>query len=260
MKSELKKAIESKGLKVYGELIDINGELFPLPLTECNGKIGRVMNSSTAPGTKEKTAVNPKTGENVSVMGTCPADCKGCYAQAGRYRMNRNMFLLIMRTRFLREYPEIYGAILAMQLDLEKAEQLRIHAAGDFIEKEARMYYDILKDRPSIKTWTYTKHEIKGDIALLDSLENVNIVKSIIPGFGFNYGHADYIAKVYKALKKAGKKVYICRCGIDPGQHCENCSGCSSHEYVLFIEHSTGYNVKKDPNYKMIHDLIESQK
>ena len=54
MKSELKKAIEKKGLKVYGELIDINGELFPLPLTECNGKIGRVMNSSTAPGNERK--------------------------------------------------------------------------------------------------------------------------------------------------------------------------------------------------------------
>ena len=106
--------------------------------------------------------------------------------------------------------------------------------------------------------WSYTKNEIAEKA--FDDLKNVNIVKSIVPGFGFNFGHCDYILMVYKALKAMGKDVYICRCGIDKNQHCVNCKGCSENTFVLFIEHSTSYKAESDPAYSELKSIIESQK
>ena len=84
-------------------------------------------------------------------------------------------------------------------------------------------------------------------------------MKSVIHGFGYNFGHCGYILTVYKALKEQGKDVYICRCGVDKEQHCVNCKGCSKNEYVLFIEHSTEYKAELDPLYEEVKRIIESQ-
>ena len=93
----------------------------------------------------------------------------------------------------------------------------------------------------------------------LDNIPNMNIVKSIIKGHGYNYGHIAYIAALYYALKRAGKSVHICKCGINPEQHCSDCDGCSSHEYVLFVEHGTGYNPKTDYGYDKFVQLVNNQ-
>jgi hypothetical protein len=94
---------------------------------------------------------------------------------------------------------------------------------------------------------------------LFDDTPNGNIVKSVINGIGFNFGHCDYIISTYKKLKSMNASVYICRCGIDKNQHCENCKHCVTSEFVLFIEHSTEYKAEKDPMYSELKALIELQ-
>ena len=60
-------------------------------------------------------------------------------------------------------------------------------------------------------------------------------------------------------LKQAGKNVYICRCGIDKNQHCEGCKVCATYKYVLFVEHSTGYNAEKDPLFRKLCEIVDNQ-
>ena len=199
------------------------------------------------------------TLKKATEKGTCPMTCKGCYGTCGFYTFNSTKYYLIMRTRLLKNYPEIYFLLVALQIEHEHIEKLRIHATGDFLPGEAKGFYNVLIQFPHVKAWTYTKCEISGEIALLDSLTNCNIVKSIIPHCGFNYGHVAYIANMYYYLKRLNKSVYICRCGIDKNQHCSSCNGCSDHEYVLFVEHSTGYNAADDYGYNKLVSLIESQ-
>ena len=88
----------------------------------------------------------------------------------------------------------------------------------------------------------------------------MNVVKSIIPGKGFNFGHCDYILGLYEFLRKTGKKVYICKCGIDKNQHCVNCGACRTCDYVLFLEHSTEYKAENDPLFPVLKGIVESQK
>jgi hypothetical protein len=144
------------------------------------------------------------------------------------------------------------------QIKADDIKLSRIHASGDFASMEyVKAWQEIVKECENCVFWTYTK--VKEYETMFDDIANINIVKSCIPGFGFNYGHCDYILKVYKALKDMGKNVYICRCGIDANQHCTNCKGCSKNEFVLFIEHSTSYKAESDPIFPVIKALIESQ-
>ena len=258
MKKELKKLIESKGLKTYGDLVMIDGELFPLPLVKGNSKIGaNVWHASTLPTNKE---IKIKVGdEYITYKGTCPMTCEGCYACKGNYKYNAIKYVLMMRTRLLREHMDIYFYLVWAQIQVESIKLLRVHASGDFVPNEPKGWKKIFESFPNLKGWTYTKFEIKDDIKELNEVKNFNIVDSIIKGCGFNFGHIDYILNVYEKLKNDGKQVYICRCGIDKNQHCETCGGCANNENVLFIEHSTEYKALKDPLFPTIKELIESQ-
>ena len=149
------------------------------------------------------------------------------------------------------------NAIIA-QIQADNIEFLRIHASGDFYSMEyASAWHRIATECQTTVFWSYTKNK-QAEQAFND-LQNVNIVKSCVPGVGFNFGHCDYIMDAYNQLKSAGKSVYICRCGVDPNQHCNNCKGCSRNEYVLFIEHSTNYKAANDPHFSALADVIERQ-
>lgn len=255
---ELKTAIESHGLKVYGNNVMVDGELYPVPLVQGNTKLGEtVYHGSTLP--TNETITTKKDGQVLTEPGTCPTTCRECYGTKGRFKYDSTKFYLMMRTRLLRRHPVVYFLLVDLQLTFENVEKLRIHATGDFIPGEARGYYNVLLKHPDVRAWTYTKCEVSGDIALLDSLPNCNVVPSIIPGKGFNYGHVPYVAMLYWYLRNKGESVYICRCSIDPNQHCSNCDGCSEHRYVLFAEHSTGYIPAKDFGYEKFVELVESQ-
>ena len=261
MKKALKNLIESRtGLKCFGDLvrIDADGELYPLPLVQGNAKIGAsVWHASTLP-TADIVACEH---DNIKyeMRGTCPTTCAGCYGTKGNYNFNDIKYILMRRTALLRLYAEIYFFLALCQIKAENIIYIRVHATGDFIENEAAGWYKIFKAMPYLKGWTYTKCKIAGDIKRLNDLKNFNIVNSNIKGCGFNFGHIDYILKVYNKLVKKGITPYICRCGIDAGQHCSNCTGCSKNKYVLFIEHSTEYKAHKDPLYNTIKELIERQ-
>ena len=153
-----------------------------------------------------------------------------------------------------------YNAISA-QLETIGQGEIRIHAAGDFATKNSKEYaaawHRIVTENPRFMFWTYTK--VRELETLFDDTPNGNIVKSVIDGVGVNYGHCDHIISAYKKLKTMGANVYICRCGIDKNQHCENCGHCSSADFVLFIEHSTEYKAEKDPMFAELKAIIEAQ-
>lgn len=206
---------------------------------------------------------NSKTGEKVRTWSmnqtTCPCHCDGCYADSGCYNFAGVKESLRRNTVLAREYLDFVNRAIRAQLETFPAgTEIRIHAVGDFFSGEYLvMWHEIAKDFSSLIFWTYTK--VRAFENAFSDLDNANIVKSIVPGFGFNFGHCDYVIDMYNALVKLGVKVHICRCGIDPDQHCAGCHKCSECEYVLFVEHSTDYVATEDPRYQELVDLVEHQ-
>lgn len=229
-------------------------------LKEGNDKTGKlVLTFSLLPGTGlYDIDISEK---HFSVYGTCVCDCKGCYAKTGHYRQTTAIKSMVINTYLINNHIDFVKACIMAQLEYMKRGEVRIHAAGDFntenADDYAAMWHDIAKRCNSFRFWTYTK--IKKYENLFDDLKNANIVKSIIPGHGFNYGHCDYIINLYYTLKSLNKSVYICRCGIDKNQHCQNCGICATYDFVLFIEHSTEYKAEKDPLYAKLCEIVNNQ-
>ena len=229
-------------------------------LKEGNSKTGKdVYTYSLLPGTaKIEIDFN---GVHIETNGTCICNCNGCYAQTGFYRMNNVIIALAVNTYLVNKYPEFVKNAIMAQLEIIGRGEVRISAAGDFNtadpEQYTQMWYDIASKNNTFRFWTYTK--VKKFETLFDNLKNANIVKSVIPGIGFNFGHCDYIINAYYTLKELGKKVYICKCGIDKNQHCENCGICATYDHVLFLEHSTGYKAEEDPLYEKLCEIVNNQ-
>lgn len=256
-----KKAIFAK----YGILYN-NGMIFceylnmwiNLLLVNGNQKIGKgCYHFSTLPTMNIFNVII--NGIEYAVKGTCKCNCIGCYATKGNYNFPSVIKALAIRTILIRNDLAFVENAIKAQIESESIQLCRIHASGDFDSIEyAMMWHRITKHFSSCAFWTYTK--VKECENIFADVSNANIVKSVIHGFGYNYGHCEYILTVYNALKAMGKDVYICRCGIDKNQHCTNCKGCSKNEYVLFIEHSTEYVAENDPFYPVIVSIIENQK
>lgn len=244
--------IEYKNGKINSPL----GMIKPL-LIDGNSKLGKgVYTFSTLPG-KQIVSVTIN-GKSYDVIGTCPCSCAGCYAMTGFYKMPSVIQANAVKTILARNYMEFVKNAIIAQIKAENIRLVRIHASGDFFNAEyVAMWKEIVKACPNTVFWTYTK--VKEYETAFDGLDNINIVRSLIPGIGFNFGKCGYILKAYDALKAAGKDVYICRCGIDKNQHCVNCTGCSKNKFVLFIEHSTDYKAENDPLFPVLKALIESQ-
>ena len=174
-------------------------------LKEGNSKTGKaVYTFSLLPGTCEIVAnIN---GEMITVKGTCVCDCVGCYAKTGFYRMNNVIYAMAINTYLVNNYPDFVKRAIMAQLEIIGRGEVRIHAAGDFNtvnpEGYAKMWHDIAKKFNSFRFWTYTK--IKKFETLFDDLKNANIVKSVIPGIGFNFGTCEYIINAYYTLKELG--------------------------------------------------------
>lgn len=206
---------------------------------------------------------NVKTGRAVKTWSmstsTCPCHCKGCYAETGCYRFANVRAALDRHADLARRALSFVENALRAQLSTFPAgTEIRIHAAGDFFSAEyVEMWRGIVKDFPALKFWTYTKYAPA--VGAFDEFPNGNIVKSIVPGVGLNFGHCDYIANAYDKMKAAGMDVHICKCGIDPAHHCAGCAACSNHEFVLFIEHSTAYKAANDPALDRVRAIIAEQ-
>ena len=179
----------------------------------------------------------------------------------GFYKMPSVIKALTLNTSIVNNDISFFYHAICAQLETIGSGEIRIHASGDFNtarpDEYTNCWHEIVKNNPSFLFWTYTK--IEKYEHLFDDLPNGNIVKSVINGIGYNFGHCDYIINTYKKLKAMNASVYICRCGIDKNQHCENCKHCATSQFVLFIEHSTEYKAEKDPLYDELRALIESQ-
>ena len=253
-------------IKVNGITLDVydkQGKLKSVKelLVDGNEKIGKgIFHFSTLPGFIEVYLEK----FNHTEKGTCFCNCSGCYGQSGRFKQYPvNQVLLAYRTLVARYFVDFFIAEINREIKAHKIKYIRIHATGDFFSREyALAWYEIIKANPQTIFWTYTKsfgYGFDDVLNAINALPNANIVESIINNCGFNFGHIDYLLDIYYKLQAAGEDPYICRCGIDKQQHCSNCKACSTHKYVLFIEHSTEYKAEKDPLYINIRDLINSQ-
>ena len=225
----------------------------PLLLINGNKKIGRgVWHFSTTAGNAPVStetvmkALGPiavqymESGQDLQFMcgGTCSCNCPGCYAQSGHYAKASVKASLAWRTFLARRFEAWTENAINAQIAAFGIKMVRIHAAGDFFsDAYCRMWTRIAAANPDTIFWTYTKTLFKA-VAEFDAMPNCNVVKSLVNG-GFNFGKAGYLIALHYELVKAGKSVWICRCGIDKNQHCNNCHHCYSAEYVLFLEHGT---------------------
>lgn len=256
-----KKAIYEKyGITFKGNhILSPIGEVCEL-LKEGNDKTGKaVYTFSVLPGTSEFTIdIGNKT---YTVKGTCICDCTGCYAKTGHYNHDTTIRSMAINTYLVNNHIDFVKACIMAQLEYIGRGEVRIHAAGDFNTlnpvQYANMWYEIASSFNSFIFWTYTK--VKKFESLFNDLKNANIVKSVIPGIGFNFGHCDYIINAYYTLKSLEQPVYICKCGIDKNQHCEKCGVCAGYKYVLFVEHSTSYKAEQDPLYEKLVEIINNQ-
>lgn len=258
MKRQSKKEIyASFGIAFDGEYITSPiGKIRPV-LVDGNTKLGKGVWTWSMLPTNQPYNVTVN-GISRTVSGTCPCHCKGCYATKGKYNCTSVIESLARKTVLAYDFLSWLERAIIAQIKADNIRLLRIHAAGDFFSAEyVAMWQRVVDACPDCVFWTYTKYEQAENA--FDSYSNANCVKSLIHGYGFNFGHCDYILRVYKALKEAGKSVYICRCGIDKNQHCINCTGCSKNEIVLFVEHSTEYRAEKDPCFCELKAIIEAQ-
>ena len=229
-------------------------------LKEGNSKTGKaVYTFSILPGT-EIYAINI-AGTIVYVKGTCICDCVGCYAKTGFYRMENVKNSLGLNTLLVNDHIDFVKNAIAAQLECLGRGEIRIHAAGDFNtanpDQYASMWLELATAFPAFRFWTYTK--IKRFEGLFDGLKNANIVKSVIPHLGVNFGHCDYVINAYYTLLSMGCSVYICKCGIDKNQHCERCGVCATYDFVLFLEHSTSYKAENDPLFDKLCEIVNNQ-
>lgn len=188
---------------------------------------------------------------NISeIKASCPFHCKDCYCDFNKFQRYKTPKASAMRNlilaRYFREWLE--NAITA-QIIADKAEQVRIHVAGDFFSIEyAEMWSRIAKRFPNVIFWTYTKVPFALDI--LSNIDNLHIVPSLTP-CGFNFGTCAELLAMYAKLTAMGYRVHICACGTEFQNHCANCKhGCKAIgaecDFVLFIKHSSkGYKAGK---------------
>lgn len=250
-----KYGIDFKGGKILSPIGPVN-EL----LKDGNSKTGpAVYTFSLLPGTHAFTLMID--GEPVTVFGTCVCDCSGCYAKTGFFTTPGVIQSMARNTYLVNNHLDFVTRAIMAQLEILGRGEIRIHAAGDFNTSDPASYAatwrTIAEQFPTFRFWTYTK--IKKFENLFDGLKNANIVKSIIPHVGVNFGTCEYIMNAYYFLKSIGAKVYICHCGFDPNQHCERCGVCSAYDFVLFLEHSTDYKGEDDPLFPTLKEIVMNQ-
>lgn len=194
-----------------------------------------------------------------TIRGTCAGTCEHCYACTGFYCMPSVRDALAMHTILTRRTACYTGgfkarAIIA-QIKADNIALVRIHAAGDFDSvDDVRTWADIVKACPGVLFWTYTKRAWP-EIDELNTLENINIVPSVICG-RVNYGTCSDLLN----LMACDPDAYICPCGFDDSTHCQDCKACATKKHVIFLLHSTpDYKSELDPLYSELKAVFEKQ-
>jgi hypothetical protein len=184
---------------------------------------------------------------NLPAGKSCPnaKDCyKTCYARKAERRfpeINKKGEIAkggpaVSRARNFRMAKEVPDLLKAQILKhLKKGDLVRIHESGEFFSQEyLDMWTEIVKARPDVTFYTYTKTEQMWNWSKIKALPNFNLVSSLINGKK-NYGPEEEITITAKSL---GIPICPCRknnkvkCGID-------CTICSTpgNSAVLFVQH-----------------------
>ena len=115
---------------------------------------------------------------------------------------------------------------------------VRIHSSGDFFAQiYINKWAELIARFPNVKFYAYTKVDNLFDFSKIESLENFNLIRSILPDGSKNYGPEEEIKE------KANKFHFpICpyRKNMDAAKmpHCGGtCDICLSHKIVGFVEH-----------------------
>lgn len=233
------------------------GQWVPMPLTW--GSKTHCYGWSTLAGTKEwEVEFNGKTQ---IMKGTCNCQCDHCYGCTGHYRKKSVINANGWRTYAARYHMDWLKRAITAQINWgvrrKPYESVRAHITGDFHNMEyVDMWKGVKAECLETRMWSYTKNKEAEDA--FDDIDGFNIVKSLVPGFGINYGHCDYVMAMYRALREAGIETHICRCAVDEEQHCNTCHACQDLKYVLFLEHGSKYNPKADPLWDEFVALVES--
>lgn len=234
------------------------GQWVSLPLTW--GSKTHCYGWSMLAGTKSwKVEFN---GKSCTMKGTCPLQCEHCYGCNGRYAMASVYNSIAWKTVAARQHMDWLENAITAQINWGKygkpLDFVRVHITGDFFSEEyIAMWKRIKANCPTTRMWAYTKNPVAENA--FDDVEGFNIVKSLVPGFGLNYGHCDHVMEMYHSLKSAGIETHICRCAVDGEQHCDTCRACQDLKHVLFLEHGSNYNPKADPLWDEFVALVESE-
>lgn len=96
---------------------------------------------------------------STSGLKTCPnagACAKGCYALAGAYRFS-NVAQAFERRLAVTQSAD-FVPLMLREIDLNRAERIRIHDSGDFFNEEyLYKWLTIMELRPNVEFYAYTK-------------------------------------------------------------------------------------------------------
>lgn len=183
---------------------------------------------------------NKKLAKNVKIFNlpagkSCPnsAQCyKNCYAKKAEYLYPSARDARARNFRLAKENTNLLkGHILR---ELKDGDVVRIHESGDMFSQEyLDMWADIVKARPNILFYTYTKTEGMWDWSKIKALPNFNLVSSMINGKP-NFGPEEEINITAKEL---GLPICPCR-PHDKVKVCgTTCKLCYTEPQVLFVKH-----------------------
>ena len=123
---------------------------------------------------------------------------------------------------------------IVKQLMHSKCTVVRIHVSGDFFsQKYIDSWVSIAEQFPNIKFYSYSKTIEIFDFNELCALPNVNIINSICPDDGNNYGSKERINMLHEKWGYA-----ICPAVENKAVKCgKTCKICHTHDKVCFLEH-----------------------
>lgn len=192
------------------------------------------------------TRGNKKLDRSVGIFSlpavqTCPncRDCAAsCYAKAEEERWpncrnQRQQNLALTHT------PEFVN-LMVNEIIAKRFSIVRIHESGDFYDLNyLAKWIEIAKSLPNVKFYGYSKcfERFPNALGVFNGLPNVNIINSVTPYGGKNYGSQEYVHD----LRQEGYTLCPLQT-IDSaeGKKCmRDCQLCLTAKKVCFIAHGT---------------------
>lgn len=175
---------------------------------------------------------------NLPAVQSCP-NSKSCAKNCYALKAEKGRFGKVVRPsrernfRLAKENLQLLKTLILKHL--KKGDIVRIHESGDmFSQGYLDMWTEVIKERPDVIFYTYTKTEEMLNWSAIKRLPNFNLVSSMIGG-RINFGPEDEIRILAKDMGafvcpcRKGNKV---RCGVD----CKECMT-PGHSNVVFIQH-----------------------